>query len=239
MSDIDVSQVSFHHACGNISTTANAIDVASITDGKFKKAHCRIKCNNWDSNYSKRAYFWAKSKEGWRRTKYLKCKCNINQKGVEVCHWKRKEGDRIGRTGRVPNNQIQLSCDTPTCAHANSLPARLDTISHVKNDVAQPICNDCNLNDGRNGVWKCFDKSGNELADNERVPWRGFCKMTCPNAAVPVWSGQIVCQYPHLADGDADQYHGNNFAKLYNFMTKRMFLNDENMDAEFGWKCYE
>lgn len=238
--DNDVSKASFHHACGDKTTTGIAVDVDSVVDGKFKSAHCRIKCLNWDDDYSKRAYFWALTHEGWRRTKYLKCICNINKKGDEVCHWKRKEGDRLGRSGRVPKNQIQLACDTPSCAHASALPEVVDVIETVhKNNGKQTVCTDCNLNQGRNGVWKCFTKNGEELADGERVPWRGYCKMTCGNPNVPVWKGQIVCQYPHMEDGDVAQYHGNNLAKLYNFMTKNMFMNDENMDGGgYGWQCY-
>ena len=64
--------------------------------------------------------------------------------------------------------------------------------------------------------------------------------MTCGNPNVPVWKGQIVCQYPHMEDGHVAQYQGNNLAKLYNFMTKGMFMNDENMDGGgYGWQCYE
>ena len=100
----------------------------------------------------------------------------------------------------------------------------------------------CNVNDGRNGVWKCYDKSGNELSDGARVPWRGWCSLTCENAEVESPAKKKVhCKWPHFEDSSDfayQQYEPRKVYKLYNMLQKKRFRDNPFMDAVEGWKCY-
>merc|ERR1712096_393831 len=153
-------------------------------------------------------------------------------------------GDFKGRSGKIPNNQMLLACDTPTCAHADQLPGTIPFIETIQkgtngmDDVITTHCVDCNLNEGRGGTWACYNKDDTPIAAGDRVPWKGYCKLTCANGAVASTNKHLVCQHPHEDDGSHLQYQTNNMAKIFNFLNKRMFLNDENMSPDFGWMCY-
>ena len=90
----DLTNMAFQQYCGPTTTgTANATDIDSIDRGDFEKAHCRMKCKNWDTTYDQYGLsklFWAKTRGRWKRTKYLYCRCKTNSKGEEICHWKRR-----------------------------------------------------------------------------------------------------------------------------------------------------
>ena len=123
----------FKQYCGPTTTgSANATDINSIAQGDFEKAHCRMKCKNWDTNYDQfglSKLFWAKTKGRWKRTKYLYCRCKNNASGEEICHWKRRaRTDRekavqdLDITRNQPKNQIEIACEVPTCQHVSTIP---------------------------------------------------------------------------------------------------------------------
>jgi len=91
-------------------------------------------------------------------------------------------------------------------------------------------------------VWKCYDKQGVEIADGARVPWRGWCSLTCANADVESPAKKKVhCKWPHFDDNSPyayQQYEPRKVYKLYNMLQKKRFRDNPFMDAVEGWKCY-
>lgn len=99
---------------------------------------------------------------------------------------------------------------------------------------AAPICTDCNLNNGRGGTWKCFDKEGNELEHGAPVPWRGSCKLTCEYNNSYDISKRIVCRWPHIGQ-EVQQWEP--LWRLYKFLTLKKYKRNALMSSDDGWQC--
>jgi len=87
----------------------------------------------------------------------------------------------------------------------------------IWSDTPQNIYNDTNAkftyNGDRNGVWKCWDQAGNQLADGAGIPHNGICKLTCPYESQDDAVQHIRCSDWNRKAG-LRQYYRKNYNKL-------------------------
>lgn len=239
----DLSKLTFFQSCGPISGTTGS-NATDKDNSQFSESVCRIKCNNWNSSRKGNKdvkLFWVKTRNKWKRTKYLQCQCSTNSRGVETCKYKRRGynyNEERGRSGI--GHRLQLACDDPVCDNPLNIAelneAGVGIIQNPsKNGASEMACTNCDINKSRGGTWKCFDKRGNELEENQAVPWKGYCLLTCSHNSKFDIRKKIVCKNPHV-DG-VRQY--DPIWRLYKFLSLTKYKKNEFMDAEIGWKCSE
>lgn len=239
----DLSKLTFFQSCGPISgsTGSNATDK---DNSQFSESVCRIKCNDWNSSRKNAKkdvkLFWVKTRNKWKRTKYLQCQCNTNTRGVETCKYKRRGynyNEERGRSGA--GNKLQIACSDPVCENPGNIDELNSAgIGQIKNpdknvDPVDSSCTNCDINKSRGGTWKCFDKNGDELEIGESVPWKGYCMLTCGFNSKFDIKKKIVCKNPHIQG--FQQY--DPIWRLYKFLNLNKYKKNEFMSAEIGWQC--
>lgn len=231
----DLSKLTFFQSCGPISGTTgqNATDK---DDSQFSESVCRIKCNNWKKSRKGNKdvqLFWVKTKHKWKRTKYLQCQCNTNSRGVETCKYKRRGYNYNEERGRTTSgHKLQIACDDPVCQN----PKNIDELNSagvaiIHNPNGETACTNCDINKNRGGTWKCYNKNGDELAENDQIPWKGYCFLTCGYNSKFDIKKKIVCKNPHVEG--YRQY--DPIWRLYKFLGLKKYK--KNMDSELGWNC--
>jgi len=239
----DKSNLVFEKYCGATTTPTNGAARESDPDPtkNRKESNCRVKCSEWphslnDAGQNTHKLIWVRTKKRWLRTKFLSCKCRTTKKGEDFCRFGRKKynyKDQGGRTLEHEQAQIQIACEQPGCTHPSNIPQlNTELVPEILNKANEVQCTDCNVNTGREGVWKCWNEDGSEIADGGYVARKSTCKLTCDHNDTFDIAKTMKCMWPHKLN-DLEQY--KSLWRIEKQVVKPKWF--KLMNAESGWLC--
>ena len=163
----------------------------------------------------------------------MQCQCNTNSRGVETCKYKRRGynyNEERGRSGL--GNKLQIACSDPVCENPSEInefnSGGIGLIQDQQENSA--VCTNCDINRSRNGTWKCYNKKGEELEQNQNVPWKGYCLLTCGwNSKFDI-KKKIVCKNPHIQG----YRQFDPVWRLYKFLTLKKYKKNKAMDSRLS-----